>query len=98
MTEEITEEWFAYDLPEELTARGMDGLVEVIARGAKPFFAQGSDHVVVARHCGNLFIGKMLPEHCGTCGEKDPGELRIVYVRPEEAGPHGILLSREEPS
>lgn len=89
---------FAVDLPEELSKQGIDGLVLAISVAAKPFFAQGCDHVVVARHCGKLYVGLVTPERCGACGETDSEELRIVYARPDEDGHHGILLSSQEPS
>jgi len=86
------------DLPEELSGQGVDQLVRAVAVAAKPYFDEGSDHVVVARHCGTLYVGTLVPKRCGSCGEADPEALRIVYARPDEEGPHGILMFREDPS
>ena len=86
---------FAADLPEEM--QGLEGILAAISVAAKPFFDEGCDHVVVARHCGKLYVGTVKPERCGSCGEADPDELRIVYVQPLEDEPQGILITRSEP-
>ena len=85
---------FADDLPEELSKRGVEGILEAISVAARPFFEEGCDHVVVARHCGKLYVGTVKPERCGSCGETDVRALRIVYVQPNE---EGVSISLEKP-
>lgn len=70
----------------------LQNVLETIITLAQPFFDEGSDHVVVARHCERLYVGTGTPAKCGVCGSED---LSIVYAVP---GDDGITLSGSKPA